>query len=55
MEGSTDEVAQSYLKDRDLLRQFQQVETLNDEDKNVVKTLIDAFITKKQLSQLVLH
>ncbi len=28
MEGSTDEVAQSYLKDRDLLRQFQQVETL---------------------------
>jgi len=31
------------------LRQFQEVEHLPEEDKAVVKKLLDAFLTKKQL------
>jgi hypothetical protein len=30
------------------------VEIMNDNDKNVIKTLIDAFITKGKLKQLAL-
>ncbi len=30
------------------MKQFQEVEQLPDEDKNVVKKLLDAFLTKKQ-------
>lgn len=37
---------------RELLKQFQEVERLPDEDKNVVKKLLDAFLTKKQLQEL---
>jgi hypothetical protein len=35
-----------------LLKQFQEVEPLPDEDKTVVKKLLDAFLTKKQLQVL---
>ncbi len=38
--------------DRELLQQFQEVEQLPDEDKNVVKKLLDAFLTKKHLQAL---
>ena len=31
------------LKDAELLQQFKDVEQLNDKDKNIVKTLIEAF------------
>ncbi|MFN8262258.1 MAG: hypothetical protein U0T07_01935 [Chitinophagales bacterium] len=41
------------LKDAELLQQFKAVELFSDDDKTVVKKLIDAFITKKQLQQLV--
>jgi len=40
------------LEDRELLRQFQEVETLPDDDKAVVKKLLDAFLTKKQIQKL---
>ena len=33
----------------ELLQQFKAVEQFTDDDKNVVKKLIDAFIVKKQL------
>jgi hypothetical protein len=29
------------------------VEQMNDKDKNIIKALIDAFITKKQLQKLM--
>jgi len=35
-----------------LLRQFQEVEHLPEEDKTVVKKLLDAFLTKKHLQSL---
>ena len=40
------------LSDKELLKQYKQVEQLNQEDKHLVKTFIDAFLTKRQLQQL---
>lgn len=37
---------------RELRKQFQEVERLPDEDKHVVKKLLDAFLTKKHLQAL---
>jgi hypothetical protein len=47
-------MAENSLTDKELLNQFKEVEKMNDNDKGVVKTLIDAFITKGKLKQLVL-
>lgn len=52
LEGAVDEVAKARFEDRELLQQFQQVEQLPDEDKRVVKKLLDAFLVKKQLQAL---
>ncbi|MFP1751069.1 hypothetical protein [Lonsdalea quercina] len=48
----TDEAAKARFEDRELLRQFQEVELLPDEDKEVIKKLLDAFLTKKRLQVL---
>lgn len=40
------------VEDRELLKRFQEVGQLPDEDKNVVKKLLDAFLTKKQSQAL---
>jgi transcriptional regulator with XRE-family HTH domain len=53
LEGAADDAARAKLADRELLRQFQEVERLPEADKHVVKTLLDAFLTKKQLQTLV--
>ncbi|MFE8118547.1 helix-turn-helix domain-containing protein [Brenneria goodwinii] len=52
LEGATDEAAKARFEDRELLRQFQEVEQLPEEDKEVIKKLLDAFLTKKQLQAL---
>jgi len=52
MEGATEEAARARFEDRELLRQFQEVEDLPDEDKLVVKKLLDAFLTKKHVQKL---
>ena len=52
LEGNVNEAAKARFEDRELLKQFQEVELLPDEDKNVVKKLLDAFLTKKQLQAL---
>ena len=52
LDGGTSEAAKASFADRELLRQFQDVELLPDEDKHVVKKLLDAFLTKKQLQAL---
>jgi transcriptional regulator with XRE-family HTH domain len=51
--GATEDKAKAQLKDAELLQQFKEVELLNDKDKSVVKTLIDAFLMRKQLQQMV--
>jgi hypothetical protein len=40
------------LADKELLKQFQQVELLSPEDKHLVKTFIDAFLTKRHIQEL---
>ena len=52
LDGATDEAAKARFEDRELLKQFQDVEQLSDDDKNVVKKLLDAFLTKKHLQAL---
>ena len=52
LDVAADEAAKARFEDRELLKQFQKVEQLPDEDKNVVKKLLDAFLTKKQLLAL---
>jgi hypothetical protein len=50
--GSTEELAENTLNDKELLNQFKAIEKMPDSDKNIVKTLIDAFITKRKVQQL---
>ena len=49
LDGASDEAAAARDIDREMLRQFQAVEHLLDADKQVVKTLLDAFLTKRQI------
>jgi hypothetical protein len=51
--GATEDKAKAQLKDAELLQQFKDVEQLSDKDKNIVKTLIEAFLMRKQLQQIV--
>ena len=53
LEGSTEDAAKARFEDRELLRQFQEAEHLPEEDKTVVKKLLDAFLAKKHLQSLV--
>ncbi len=52
--GTSDDLAENSLTDKELLNQFKAIEKMPEQDKDVVKTLIDAFITKGKLKQLVL-
>jgi transcriptional regulator with XRE-family HTH domain len=52
LEGTTNEAAKAKFADRELLRQFQEVEQLPDEDKIVIKKLLDAFLMKKHIQAL---
>ena len=52
LDDATDEAAKARFTDREPLQQFQEVEQLPDEDKNVVKKLLDVFLTKKHLQAL---
>ena len=52
MNGSNDEVVSAQLTDKELLLQFREVEKLGKEDKHLIKTFIDAFITKRKIQKL---
>jgi len=43
----------SQLTDKELLKQFKEVELLNAEDRHIVKIFIDAFLTKRHIQELV--
>jgi len=53
LEGTTEDAARADFEDRELLRQFQQVEKLSDEDKVVIKKLLKAFLNQKQLETMI--
>ncbi len=50
--GSIENKAQDTINDNLLLRQFKAVEKMNQEDKNIVTRLIDAFITQKRIQDI---
>ena len=52
VEGSRDEAAKARFTDRELLRQFQEVEQLDEADKQVVKSLLEAFLFKRHTQKL---
>ena len=52
MNGNAETIANDTLQDKELLNHFKQIETLSEQDRNVVKVFLDAFITKKQLQKL---
>jgi len=47
-----DPAVTAQLTDRELLKQFKEVEQFSAEDKQVVKIFIDAFITKRHIQEL---
>jgi transcriptional regulator with XRE-family HTH domain len=54
MNGSKDDKAVATLNDNELLQQFKEVDLMSPDDKETVKKLIDAFITKAKFKQLLL-
>ena len=53
MNGNTEEKAKASLKDSELLHQFKAVEELDEKDKNTIKDIIDAFIKRSRLKNIV--
>ena len=53
MNGSS-ELVEAQLSDKELIKQFKEVELMNEQDKHLVKTFLDAFITKKKIQKLAL-
>jgi len=54
MNGSKDDKAVATLNDNELLQQFKEVDMMNKDDKDTVKKLIDAFITKAKIRKLAM-
>jgi transcriptional regulator with XRE-family HTH domain len=54
LNGSQYAIVSAQLTDRELLNQFRAVEQLDTDDKKLVNTFIDAFITKRQIQKLAL-
>jgi len=53
VEGATEDAARQQIYDRDLIHLFKQVQELKAKDKEVVKILIQAFLTRKQVEEMV--
>ena len=53
MNGTVDAAAADAELERELVARLRQVETLPAEDRSVIKSLIDAYLTKQQLRRLV--
>ena len=51
MAGSTHDVANNAISDRELLEQFKRVEQLPEKKKILVKEFLDAFLIKSDLQQ----
>ncbi len=50
--GTSDDLADSSLTDKELLNQFKQIEKMPEAKRSVVKEFLDAFITKDKLRKL---
>lgn len=49
IEGTSENAAKAKIDDQKLLRQFQEIETLPEEDKEVVTKFLEAFLLKKKI------
>ncbi len=47
------EAGSAKIMDKSLLREFEVVDQMAEEDKNVIKSLIDAYIKKHQLEKIL--
>jgi len=52
MDGSVEQAAKARFEDRELLRQFKEVDQLSEEKKAFVKRVIDALLVKEKLRDL---
>lgn len=49
IEGASAEAAKARFEDRELMRQFQEVEKLGEEDKHLVKSFLEALLFKRKV------
>ena len=54
MSGTSDDLVKNTLTDKELINQFKAIELMDTHDKDVIKTLIDAFITKGKIKKMML-
>jgi transcriptional regulator with XRE-family HTH domain len=52
MNGTNEQIAEQ-MDDKELLKQFVEIEKLNADDKNVIKKFLDAFITKNKMQAIL--
>ena len=52
LHGNIEAAAKANFSDRELLLMFQEIEKLPDEDKDFIKRVIDALLTKKKIQAL---
>jgi transcriptional regulator with XRE-family HTH domain len=50
---NSDTISSIAIKDRKLLRAFEAVEKMNEDDKKVINSLIEAFVKKHQIEELL--
>jgi len=50
-----EELPEERIQDRDLLRLVSQMEKLNEDEKNALKKIIQAVITKNQIQSFILQ
>ena len=53
IEDKPDKAAKAKIEDRMLLEQFHEIEKLSEEDKYIVKELLDAFLAKRKIQQII--
>jgi transcriptional regulator with XRE-family HTH domain len=52
LHGNIESAAKANFSDRELLLMFQEIEKLPDEDRDFIKRVIDALLTKKKIQAL---
>ncbi|MCE9501152.1 MAG: helix-turn-helix transcriptional regulator [Leptospira sp.] len=53
LEGISENGIKVNFQDKELLNMFQKTEKLSEKDKSTVKELLDAFLAKKQITEIV--
>ncbi|QMU62817.1 MAG: helix-turn-helix domain-containing protein [Flavobacteriaceae bacterium] len=51
--NGNENISENHLSNNKILNLFKKIETLNEKDKEMIITFLDAFITKKQIQQIV--